>query len=146
MRSWFQENGGSIILVILLAIVSLLAFVIGSEVAPPTNTGTARTSGVQHANDGNFHQVVLSADATVLVEFYADWCAPCKRMAPVLVDLAREVPEARIVKVNIDHSPKMATRYGITSVPSLKVFKNGSVIAEHKGTASKDRLKRLLGK
>jgi thioredoxin 1 len=67
-------------------------------------------------------------------------------MAPVLVDLAREVPEAKIVKVNIDHSPEMAARYGITSVPNLKVFNNGSVIAEHKGTASKDRLKRLLGK
>jgi len=66
-------------------------------------------------------------------------------IAPVLEELARENPGARIVKVNVDHSPRLAARYGISSIPSLKAFKDGQVVGEHVGMASKARLEALLG-
>ncbi len=109
------------------------------------STSTQADGKVQHANDSNFDQRVLSSDALVLVDFYADWCGPCKMLAPVLEELARENPEARIVKVNVDHSPRLAARYGISSIPSLKAFKDGQVVGEHVGMASKAHLKALLG-
>jgi thioredoxin 1 len=80
----------------------------------------------------------------VLVDFYADWCGPCQRLAPVLDELAAEVPDARIVKVNVDHSPRLASEYGIDSIPNLKVFKNGTITHEIVGLAGKSQLRALL--
>lgn len=99
---------------------------------------------VHHANDTNFQHLVLNATMPVLVDFYADWCRPCQQLAPVLEDLAAEVPHARIVKVNVDHSPSLAAAYGVSSIPSLKVFKNGEVIDETVGLASKRQLQTML--
>ncbi len=80
----------------------------------------------------------------VLVDFYADWCGPCKRIAPVLEELAAEIPNAKIVKVNVEHNPRLAAEYGVQSIPSLKVFKNGQVTDQVVGLASKDRLRTML--
>ena len=99
---------------------------------------------VQHANDTNFHTVVLKSDVPVLVDFYADWCGPCQRLAPILEELAAETPSARIVKVNVDNSPGLAAEYGVDSIPSLKVFKNGTVTDQLVGLASKNQLRTLL--
>ncbi|MCL4195267.1 MAG: thioredoxin [Thermoguttaceae bacterium] len=101
---------------------------------------------VEHAEHGSFEQMVLQSSVPVLVDFYADWCGPCRMIAPVLDDVAREVPGARVVKVNVDHNPELASAYGISSIPSLMVFKDGEVIARHVGVASKDRLKNLLAR
>jgi thioredoxin len=109
------------------------------------STTTQAYGKVQHADGSNFDQLVLSSDAPVLVDFYADWCGPCQMIAPALEELARENPEARIVKVDVDQSPQLAARYGISSIPSLKVFKDGQVVGEHVGMANKARLKALLG-
>lgn len=106
---------------------------------------TAYTPGkVEHANESNFEQQVINADVPVLVDFYADWCGPCKMIAPVLEEVAREVDGARVVKVNVDNSPRLAARYGISSIPSLLVFKNGKVVSQHIGLASKAQLKAML--
>jgi thioredoxin 1 len=99
---------------------------------------------VQHANEESFSQQVLRADVPVLVDFYADWCGPCQRLGPTLDEIARETPNARVVKVNVEDSPRLAARYGVDSIPSLKVFKNGEVVAEHIGLASKPQLQALL--
>jgi thioredoxin 1 len=97
----------------------------------PRQEKTMSTGYVQgtvlHANEANFDQQVLAADVPVLVDFYADWCGPCRMIAPVLEELARETPAARIVKVNVDENPALASRYGISSIPSLLVFKNGEI-------------------
>jgi thioredoxin 1 len=99
---------------------------------------------VEHADDGSFAQTVLQSDQPVLVDFYADWCGPCRRLAPVLEDVAQEVPDARVVKVNVDHAPSVARKYKISSIPALIVFRNGQPVANHTGVASKSKLKQML--
>jgi thioredoxin 1 len=105
----------------------------------------AQTQGqVEYADQTNFDQLVLNSDIPVLVDFYADWCGPCRMVAPVLDELAQENTDARIVKVDVDQNPQLAARYGISSIPSLLLFKNGQVADRHTGVASKSHLKALL--
>ncbi len=101
-------------------------------------------SQVHHANDANFHQLVLRSDVPVLVDFYADWCGPCQRLSPLLEELARETPNVKVVKVNVDHSPRLAAQYKVDSIPNLKVFKNGAVTDQIVGLASKNELRGML--
>ena len=103
-------------------------------------------SQVQHANETNFDSLVLKSDVPVLVDFYADWCGPCQRLTPILEELARETPDAKIVKVNVDHSPNLAAEYGVDSIPSLRVFKNGAVTEQLVGLANKSQLKSLISR
>jgi thioredoxin 1 len=109
------------------------------------STPTETQGKVHHANESNFDQLVLNSEVPVLVDFYADWCGPCRMIAPALEELARENPDARIVKVNVDHSPRLAAQYGISSIPSLKAFRGGQVVGEHVGMANKAYLEALLG-
>jgi thioredoxin 1 len=99
---------------------------------------------VQHADETNFASLVLDSTGPVLVDFYADWCGPCRRLAPVLEELAAETPRAAIVKVNVDQCPNLAAEYGIDSIPRIMVFKNGAVTAQQAGLASKSELRALL--
>ena len=108
-------------------------------------TATKQDGKVLHADEANFAELVLNSEVPVLVDFYADWCGPCRMVAPVLEELAKEATDAKIVKVNVDHSPQLAARYGISSIPSLKVFEEGEVVDEHVGLANKGRLKKMLG-
>lgn len=107
---------------------------------------TATKQGkVHHADEDNFGQLVLKSEVPVLVDFYADWCGPCRMIGPVLEELARETSDAKIVKVNIDQSPQLAARYGIDAIPNLKVFQDGEVVDEHVGLARKADLEKMLG-
>lgn len=99
---------------------------------------------VHHANEANFSDIVLKSNLPVLVDFYADWCGPCQRLAPILEELAAETPEARIVKVNVDQNPNLASQYGISAIPSLKIFKGGLVVDQVAGLASKRQLRSML--
>jgi thioredoxin 1 len=103
-----------------------------------------RVAGVGRATSSTFDDLVLESDVPVLVDFYADWCRPCKALAPALDELARELPDVRIVKVDIDDCPDLAARYQVRSIPSLQVFRRGEVTARHVGRASKQELKSLL--
>jgi thioredoxin 1 len=103
-------------------------------------------ASVLHADENNFANVVLKSKVPVLVDFYADWCGPCKRIAPILEELATEVPNAKIVKINVEDSPSLAAEYGINAIPSLKLFENGQVSEEIVGLASKGQLQAMLGR
>lgn len=101
-------------------------------------------TGVQHASDADFAEVVLKSAVPVLVDFYADWCGPCRRLAPVLEQLAAETPNAKVVKVNVDESPNLAVAYRINSIPAIMVFRNGAVVRQTVGLASKEQLRAML--
>jgi len=99
---------------------------------------------VEHVDTAEFETKVLRSDLPVLVDFYADWCGPCRALSPVLEELARENPAAKIVKVNVDESPELAVRYRVDTIPRLMVFKDGKPVAQHSGLANKARLNALL--
>jgi thioredoxin 1 len=105
---------------------------------------TQEKQPIQHATETNFRNLVLESNQPVLVDFYADWCGPCQRLTPVLEQLAAENPNVRIVKVNVDQNPGLANKYRVDAIPSLKVFKNGRVVDELMGLASKSQLRALL--
>jgi thioredoxin len=109
-----------------------------------TQSQPASHGRVEHVNTDNFKGNVLDADVPVLVDFYADWCGPCRMLAPALDKLARETPDARVVKIDIDKSPQLAARYRVSSIPTVMVFKDGSVVARHTGLADQKTLQRLL--
>jgi len=96
----------------------------------------------------NFEQEVLKCEQTVLVDFWAEWCGPCKMMSPVLEELAQELDEQKIkiAKCNVDENQELAQKYQIMSIPAFKVFKNGEVVDEWVGAQSKEAIKDKLEK
>ena len=91
-----------------------------------------------------FDQEVLQAGQTVLVDFYADWCGPCKMMAPVVEELAGEEPGVKVCKINIDEEMAIAQRYGVMSIPTFIAFKNGEVAGKQVGALPKSKLQELV--
>ena len=89
---------------------------------------------------GNFNSVINS-DTPVLIDFYAEWCQPCKVQSPILHELARELNEKlRVVKVDVDKNPEISNRFQVRSIPTLMLFKNGTLIWRNSGVASKQQL------
>lgn len=95
---------------------------------------------VIEARDGNFAQEVLNADKPVLVDFWAEWCMPCRMMAPVVDQIAEEHPEIKVVKLNVDESPLIASTYRIMSIPTLGIFKDGKMVDKVIGVTPKQHL------
>lgn len=95
--------------------------------------------------DQNFDQEVIKSDKPVLVDFWAPWCGPCQMMGPIVEDLAREMGDsAKVGKLNVDENPETSQKYGIMSIPSIKVFKGGQVVKEFVGVQDVNTLKEAL--
>ena len=99
---------------------------------------------VQAVNEAKYEELIRSG-ATVLLDFYADWCGPCRMLSPVIEQIADEHPEIVVGKVNVDRENALAMRFGIVSIPFVALIKNGEVVARSLGYRQKDELLSVLG-
>jgi thioredoxin 1 len=100
---------------------------------------------VVHTSDGSFETDVVNAERPVLLDFWAEWCGPCKAIAPLLDDIANDYGDRlQVAKINIDENPLTAPKYNIRSIPTLLLFKDGTVAAQQVGAVSKAQITAFL--
>jgi thioredoxin 1 len=103
------------------------------------------SQNIVHTTDATFSQDVLKSDKPVLLDFWAEWCGPCKMIAPILDEIATEYKDkVRVAKINIDENPQTPPKFGIRGIPTLILFKNGTVEAQKVGAVSKSQLAAFL--
>ena len=95
-------------------------------------------------NSENFEKEVLQADETVLVDFWAEWCGPCKMLSPVVDQVAEENAGVKVCKVNVDEAPDLAVQYSVMSIPMLIVFKGGKAVDQSVGVIPKSAIEELI--
>jgi thioredoxin 1 len=93
----------------------------------------------------NYDEVVNNSEKKVLIDFYANWCGPCKMIAPIINELAEEVSHAKICKVNVDEESELAAKFGIMSIPTILVIEKNKIVNKGVGLQSKEALLRLIG-
>jgi thioredoxin 1 len=110
-----------------------------------TRGGVLLNESTHAFTDANWDDEVLQAERPVLVDFWAGWCPPCRKIAPLIEELAREFAgRVKVGKLDVDRSPETAARYGITSIPTLLVLKAGQVVAQRVGALPREQLRLLL--
>lgn len=95
-------------------------------------------------DQNNFENEVLHSEKKVLLDFYADWCGPCRMVAPIVEELAEEYPEYKVCKVNVDEQPALAAKFQVMSIPSLFVMENGEIVNQALGAKTKAQLLDML--
>ena len=92
----------------------------------------------------NFREEVILSEKPVLLDFWAPWCGPCRRVVPIVEEIARENDSIRVGKVNVDEQPELAAQFGIMSIPTLVVMKNGEVVSQSMGALPKNQILAML--
>ena len=95
-------------------------------------------------NEDNFEKEVLESEKTVLIDFFADWCGPCKMLSPIIEHFAKENEKVKVVKINVDELPDLAVKYGVRSIPTLVVIKNGEEVNRSVGLIDKSEILELV--
>ncbi|MCX7158484.1 MAG: thioredoxin TrxA [Betaproteobacteria bacterium] len=103
------------------------------------------SSSIQHVTDASFEPDVLKSDVPVLLDYWAEWCGPCKSIAPILEEVAKDYEgRVKIAKINVDENQAVPAKFGIRGIPTLMLFKNGNVEATKVGALSKSQLTAFL--
>lgn len=100
-------------------------------------------AAIQFTKD-NFEKEALQSSVPVLIDFYADWCGPCRMVSPLVEQIADEHSEFKVGKINVDNSPELAAKYGVMSIPTLIVLKDGKVAQQAVGARGKDQILKML--
>ena len=95
-------------------------------------------------NNNNFHNEVMSSEKKVLLDFWAPWCGSCRMVVPMVEEIAKERPDIKVAKINVDENPELATRFGIMSIPTLVVMENGKIVNQATGARPKNAILAML--
>ncbi len=99
---------------------------------------------VIHIDRNNFQREVLNSDRPVLLDFWAPWCAPCRMVGPILDEIAEERSDVKVAKINIDEQPELASQFGVMSIPTLMVMKEGRIVQQSAGARPKAQILSML--
>ena len=135
-----------VVIFIILLIVVTLIFNMRSTQTHNQNKGNIDiNSKIIQVNDENFEEEVLKSNKTVLIDFYATWCGPCKMMEPIIKEIANENENLKVVEVDVDTCKKITNKYKIRAMPTFVVIRNGSEINRSVGAIPKDKVLELCG-
>ena len=95
-------------------------------------------------NNSNFHNEVMNSEKKVLLDFWAPWCGPCRMVVPMVEEIAKERPDIKVGKINVDENPELATRFSIMSIPTLVVMENGKILGLAMGARPKNAILAML--
>ena len=95
-------------------------------------------------NKNNFQNEVMNADKPVLLDFWASWCTPCRMVVPIIEEIASERPDIKVGKINVDEQPELASEFGIMSIPTLVVMKNGKIVQQVSGARPKEAILTMI--
>ena len=95
-------------------------------------------------NKNNFQNEIMDSEKTVLLDFWAPWCAPCRMVVPIIEEIASERPDIKVGKINVDEQPELASKFGIMSIPTLVVMKNGKIVQQISGARPKSAILEML--
>ena len=144
-----------VLIVVLVICIFGIKYILDTETEKMINNDTfseeyydesedLKVSSVITVTEDTFDEEVLNSDKKVVVDFYADWCGPCKQMEPIFEKVASETKDVKFVRLNVDYAQGLSLKYGAYSIPFLVVFENGEVVETNTGLISESTLKELI--